>query len=189
MMNTPFSVAIDSSGNLYVADADNNRINKYNSAGVFQGWTGKILTSPTGGAPGCSGASVGTITPGWCKGGTADSGTEDGAMNYPRGIAVDPQGNLYVSEMNNARISKFNSAGVYQGWIGEISSSPTGGATGCNGAAVGSLTPGWCKGGASVGGYRDGSLDGPTGVMVDLFGNLYVADTNNDRVTRYSLQR
>jgi sugar lactone lactonase YvrE len=188
MMSSPKGVYLDSSGNLYVSDSDNSRINKYNSLGTFQGWIGNVATSPSGGAAGCNGASSGVFTPGWCTGGTAASGTDDGMLGTPEGVTLDSNGNLYVADSANHRINKYNSVGAFQGWIGSIATSPTGGATGCNGAAVGTVTPGWCKGGTSASGTADGMMNGPTGVALDKSGNLYVADNQNHRILRYSLQ-
>jgi DNA-binding beta-propeller fold protein YncE len=111
MLNNAFGIVIDKSSNIYVTERNNARISKYNSSGVFQGWIGKIGTSPTGGATGCNGAAVGTLTPGWCKGGTATSGSEEGAMNSPQGIALDPAGDLYVADWNNNRILRFSIQG------------------------------------------------------------------------------
>ncbi len=186
MFNQPNGMTLDSSGNLYAVDSANNRIVKYNSSGVFQGWSGKIGTSPTGGAAGCNGAAVGTVTPGWCKGGTAAAGTGDGMLNYPERITLDSAGNLYVTE--DIRISKFNSSGVFQGWIGKIATSPTGGQAGCNGAAVGTLTPGWCTGGTAATGTGNGMLGSAMGIIVDSSGNLFVVDNTNSRVIRFSTQ-
>jgi hypothetical protein len=186
MMYGPSGFAWDSSGNLYVADRNNHRINKYDSAGVFKGWIGKINVSPTGGAAGCSGASSGTFTPGWCTGGSATSGTGDGMMNGPIGVKIDSTGNLYVADSGNSRINQYSASGAFVGWIGKIATSPTGGAAGCNGAAVGTFTPGWCTGGTSVSGTGDGMMSGPRGLMLDSSGNLYVADSNNHRINKYA---
>jgi sugar lactone lactonase YvrE len=188
MMSSPAGATLDSSGNLYISDSSNSRINKYNSSGVFQGWIGKIATSPTGGDAGCNGASVGTFTPGWCTGGTAGSGTGDGMLNTPKGLTLDTAKNIYVADSANHRISKYNSSGAFQGWIGKIATSPTGGATGCKNASVGSVTPGWCKGGTSTSGTGDGMLNTPEGVALSKTRNLYVADTNNHRIVRYSVK-
>jgi sugar lactone lactonase YvrE len=188
MMSSPKGLFLDSSGNLYVSDSGNSRINKYNSSGVFQGWIGQIATSPTGGAAGCNGASVGTSTPGWCTGGTSAAGSDDGMLDTPEGVTLDSAKNIYVADSVNHRISKYNSSGVFQGWIGKIATSPTGGATACHGAAVGTVTPGWCKGGTSDSGAADGMMNGPKGVAIDKSGNLYVADTSNHRIMRFSIQ-
>jgi sugar lactone lactonase YvrE len=188
MLSSPQGLHLDSSGNLYVSDSSNHRINKYNSSGAFQGWIGKIATSPTGGAAGCSGASVGTFTPGWCTGGTATLGTGDGMLNTPKGLTLDTSGSIYVADSANSRVSKYNSSGAFKGWIGKIATSPTAGAAGCTGAAVGTLTPGWCTGGASTYGTADGMLYNPIGVALDNSGNLFVSDNYNHRIVRYSIQ-
>ncbi len=187
MMNTPTGIYVDGSGNLYVADSGNFRINKYNaSTGAFIGWIGNINASPTGGDTGCAGAGTGTFTPGWCKGGTGKTGVSDGAMNTPTAVTVDAGGIMYVSDSANHRINKYTaSTGALIGWIGNINTSPTGGDTGCNGAAVSSFTPGWCTGGTAKSGTGDGMLNTPAGLLVSG-GTLYVADSNNHRISRYT---
>lgn len=186
MLSSPSRITIDSSGNLYVADTGNNRISMYNSAGAFQGWIGRIATSPTGGAAGCSGATVGTFTPGWCKGGTAASGTGDGMMSSPHGIVLDQSGNFYVND-SNGRINKYNSSGAFLGWAGKVGTSPTGGAAGCNGAAVGAATPGWCTGGtSSSSGITDGTLGSPYGLTMSAAGDIFVADSWFNRIIKFN---
>jgi DNA-binding beta-propeller fold protein YncE len=101
MLYVPSAVVTDSSGNLYVADKHNNRVSKYSSTGAFQGWMGKILTSPTGGAAGCSGAAVYSVTPGWCTGGTAVSGTGVGQFTNPSAVGIDASGHLFVTDYSS----------------------------------------------------------------------------------------
>lgn len=185
-VSNPSAMTMDPSGNLYVADRGNSRINKYSSTGVFQGWIGNIATSPTGGAIGCNGASAGTFTPGWCTGGTSSSGNGDGMMNGPASVAADASGGLYVSDTNNHRINKYDAAGNFQGWIGKIATSPTGGAAGCSGAAVGNATPSWCTGGASTFGSQDGMFYSPKGIATDSAGNIYVSDLTTHWVQKFN---
>ncbi|MFL5815765.1 MAG: hypothetical protein ACJ763_19510 [Bdellovibrionia bacterium] len=185
LLYSPQGMAVDSAKNIYVLDAGNHRISKYNASGAFVGWIGKISTQPTGGAAGCSSASVGTFTPGWCTGGDADFGTGDGMLNGGNAIALDPSGNMYVVDGNH-RVSKYNSAGAFVGWIGKISTQPTGGAAGCSSASVGTFTPGWCTGGTSTSGAGDGMLSSPGGVALDSSGNIYVADYGNNRISKYN---
>lgn len=181
-----YSITIDSSGSLYVADASNHRVLKFTaSSGAFVGWIGGIVTSPTGGVVGCNGATG--YTPGWCTGGTSAFGSTDGKLSLTNGgaVTVDTIGNLYVSDINNHRMVKYNaSTGAYIGWIGLIGTSPTGGASGCNGASVDTVTPGWCTGGlAKSGNNAIGGVSFPAGLTVNN-GNLYVATSSY--INRYS---
>ena len=86
--NLPQGVAVDSSGNAYVADSLNNLIRKITPAGVVSTFAGS----------GSRGSTNGT--------GTAAS------FNGPIGVALDSSGNVYVSESGNNLIRKITSAGV-----------------------------------------------------------------------------
>jgi len=85
--NNPVGVTVDSSGNVYVADADNNRIRKITPADRIEDRTVSTL--------------AGSDTKGFADGtGTAAE------FNYPRGVAVDSSGNVYVADAHNHRIRK-----------------------------------------------------------------------------------
>ena len=84
MLNAPFSVALDSDGNLYIADFDNHRIRRVDASG-------NISTVAGAGTAGFSG----------------DGGPASGAMlDGPSGVALDSAGNLYIADGNNHRIRK-----------------------------------------------------------------------------------
>lgn len=136
----PMGVAIDSSANLYVADATNHTIRKITSAGV--------VTTFAGGA-GVSGSNDG-------------SGTS-ARFNYPCGVAVDSAGNVYVADTTNNTIRKITAAGVV---------TTLAGTSGVSGASDGAGT-------AAL-------FNQPTGLALDSSGNLYVADTGNSAIRRIS---
>jgi len=134
--NYPWGVAVDGSGNLYVADQGNHLIRKITSAGVVTTLAGS----------GSSGSADGT--------GTAAS------FHDPTGVAVDGSGNLYVADKNNHLIRKITSAGVVTTFAG----------SGSSGSADGT--------GTAASFYR------PDGVVVDGSGNVYVADRNNHLIRK-----
>ena len=99
---SPKGVAVDASGNVFVADSGNCAIRKVTSAGVVT-----TLAGPT--------------TAGNC--GFADGSGSAARFNNPQGIVIDPDGNLYVTDTGNCAIRKITSAGVVSTFSG--SSPPT----------------------------------------------------------------
>jgi sugar lactone lactonase YvrE len=84
------SLAIDGTGNLYIADFDNDRVRRVSSDGI-------ITTAVGTGEPGYSG-----------DGGLATNAT----LHGPHGVAVDGAGNLYIADLLNSRIRKVNTDGT-----------------------------------------------------------------------------
>jgi hypothetical protein len=156
--NSPRGIATDGTTYLYVADYGNNRIVRVRmSDGAFMGWIGRILASPSDGDAGCAGAATGTITPGWCIGGTAQTGTALGAYSSPAGLAgfVDPVDNkfyLIVGDNMNYRLQKINVANVSSSgvttnkWVGKngTGSAVCLGPDGATAAANGEMVMSWC---------------------------------------------
>jgi sugar lactone lactonase YvrE len=89
-INTPYGVAGDATGNLYIADANGHRIREVNTNGI-------ITTIAGTGTYGFSG-----------DGGPATAAK----INTPEGIAVDVAGNVYIADSWNARIRKINTSGI-----------------------------------------------------------------------------
>jgi hypothetical protein len=151
---------------LYFPVSQQDKIMRINMAtGVFAGWIGRVMVTPTGGDAGCTTALAGSFTPGWCiggrpmgfgEGGIGNAVREnlaqlipDNAMWSPNGIFYNG-GFLYVSNTDARKLSKYNaSTGQFVGWIGGVSLTPTGGTSGCTTTPVGIQTPGWCTGGAA----------------------------------------
>ena len=186
---------------LYVTDGNSNRILRYIAAtGAYAGWIGGISGTPTSGpatnadgtvsSNSCSGASN-TFTPGWCLGGgTSTSSTIAGSMSGPAGITFN-NGNLYVTEMNNNRVSSYNaSTGAFLGWIGRTNS--TSGLTSTVGRSPATVTTGgytytngWSTGGTSQASVQanSGNIDPGGGFL--FYGSAGVAGIASDGTYLY----
>jgi sugar lactone lactonase YvrE len=195
-LDTPTGVAVDASGNLYIADSHNHRIRKV------------------------SGGNISTIAGTGIAGFSGDSGAATAAqLALPSAIAVDSTGNLYIADTNNHRIRKIVGATIttvagdgeelYAGdgaaAIAAALDSPTGVAVDAAGnlyiadrlnqrirevaIANGNITTLAGSGSGFSGSFSgDGTaatsatLARPAGVSVDAAGNVYVADTDNQRI-------
>jgi hypothetical protein len=182
--NLPKGLTIDS-GNLYAVDSSNHRVQRFTaSTGAFTGWIGRVNTSPTAGDTGCAGTAANAYTPGWCKGGTAKSGTSNGHLSSPTGIWTNG-GSLYIGDTTNNRIMRVAIAnGAATGWMGRIATAATGGDSGCSSASVGTMTPGWCLGGTAAAGVGLGMMDAPL-YVAGASTYIYVSDSNNSRIIRF----
>ena len=107
-LDDPWGVATDSSGDVYVADYDNERIDEFSAAGAFikaYGW---------GVSDGASQFETCTST---CQRGFGGGGA--GQLYGPEGVATDRSGDVYVADSDNERIDEFSAAGVFikaYGW-------------------------------------------------------------------------
>jgi sugar lactone lactonase YvrE len=193
-LSYPDGVAVDKTGNVYVADLLNNRVRMITP-------TGTIATFAGNGIPGYGG-----------DGGSATSAE----LNQPAGLAVDASGNVYIADSNNAVIRKVTPQGVistvagtgtegysgdggaatkatlmaplgvavdasgnlyiadYYGWIREVN-----GSTGVISTLAGNGTNGYSGDGGSA---SSAQFYNPIGVAVDSAGNVYVADSGNGAV-------
>jgi len=196
LFKLPYGVAVDASGNLYVADTGNNTIRKVTSSGVATTLAG-LAGSP----------------------GAADGSGQAARFNTPGGVAVDGSNNVYVADSSNQTIRKVTPAGVVTtlaglaGAPGSVDGSGSsarfnspqsvavdaGGnvyvadATNC---AIRKITPAGVvstlAGKLGVSGTNDAPtgaaarFDLPYGVAVDTNGNVYVADTVNQTIRQIS---
>jgi|SRR5208282_464752 len=190
--DNPWGVAVDSSGYVYVTDSVNNRVQKFDVNGNFVsawgcpnaatqrcpwGWGPGQFGDPLGIAVDSAGnmyvadranyrvqkidQNTGSITQ-W--GGSYGSGADQFGGAGPGGIAVDPSGKyVYVTDPSNNRVKKYSNSGQLLS------------ALGCPNALNQACNPG----------SGPGQLNNPIGVTVDSSGNVYVADSGNNRIQKF----
>ena len=119
--SNPSGIAVDSSGNVYIAEMSNHRVQKFTSGGVFvTKWGGSSevpLSEPSGVAVDSSGNVYVADTGSYCvqkftSGGVfitkwGSEGSDEDQFDYPFAIAIDSSGNVYVANFNSGRVQKF----------------------------------------------------------------------------------
>ena len=169
-MNSPEGAATDAAGDVYVADSDSNRIQKFDSSGNFLRAWGKDVVSGGG-----TGFEICTVAAN-CQVGDFTGGL-GGEMNGPSGVATDATGNVYVADTFNYRIQKFDSSGNFlRAWGKDVDSAGGTGFEICTVAAN-------CQTGATGG--LGGEMDTPRAVAADAANNVYVADRLNSRIQKF----
>jgi len=160
LMRFPISITGDGLGYLYVVDNQTHRVLKFSTSGTYIGWTGgNITTVPTSctntSAPPTNGAltpSVGSYTPGWCKGGMSSwSSTQTQGLRDPSAITYQ-SGYIYVVDNTNNRVVRYDaSTGAFSGWIGRFDTTnpPTLGCTATNTESGVNVANGWCTNGVA----------------------------------------
>lgn len=139
-LHDPNGVAVDTGGNVFIADTANYRIRKVDTNGI-------ITTVAGNGSPVFSG-----------DGGAATNA----GLNYPRGVALDANGNLFIADTSDNRVRKVDT----NGFITTVAGKSGSGFSGDGGAAT------------------NASLNSPRGVALDGAGNLFIADYANCRVRK-----
>lgn len=193
-LSNPSGVAVDSAGNVYIADAANSRVRIVNTSGVISTFAGNgsatytgdgslatvagligptsvavdsadnvyIADPPAGVIRKVSNGVISTFAGTGTNSFSGDGGPASAAtMDFPSGVAVDTSGNVYIADTLNQRIRK-----VSGGIITTIAGISNLGYNGDNQSATAA------------------SLFAPQGVAVDTAGNVYIADTQNNRVRK-----
>jgi trimeric autotransporter adhesin len=142
-LDNPYGVAVDSAGNLFIADTYNHRIRKVSASGI-------IATVAGNGSSGYGG----------------DNGSATSAqLNYPSSVTIDSAGSLFIADSNNHRIRKVSTSGI----ITTVAGNGSSGYSGDSGSAT------------------SAQLNYPYGVVVDFAGNLFISDGDNHRIRKVSL--
>ncbi len=198
-LHSPFGVAVDSSGNVYISDGVNHRIRKVDTSGVITTIAGRGSTGGTGAFGGDGGAATAA------------------RLAYPASIAFDISGNLYIVDANNFRVRKINTSGIISTFAGNGSGGYSGDGGPATAAGLWGGTSLFVAGGnlylcdvnthrirkvnssriiSTIAGTGTSSYSGdggaataaylnnPRGVVVDASGNVYISDQNNSRVRK-----
>jgi len=140
----PSGLAVDASGNVYIADQYNSRIRKITVS------TGLISTIAGTDSTGYNGDGI-----------LADSAR----LGMPSGVALDAAGNVYIADQGNNRIRKIDAI------TGIISTVAGNGGMGYNGDGIDALSA---------------ELYYPSAITLDTAGNIYICDFNNGRIRKVS---
>jgi NHL repeat len=146
-LTSPSGVAVDSLGNVYIADSGNNVIRRVSTGGTISTVAGNYAAEQAnGGAGGFSG-----------NGGPATSAQ----LNSPQGVALDQAGDLFIADTFNNAIREVTPAGVITSLVNTTAA----------------------KGNTNASTAAASTLSGPYAVGVDnSTGNVFVADTGNNRI-------
>ncbi len=140
LLNSPQGIAVDASGNVFVADTNNNVVRKIDPTGKTSIIAGNVLE-------GSASENVPAVS---------------APLRHPVGVAIDAQGNIYIADTDNNRIRKVDTSGK----VSTVAGTGSEGDSGDNDNASAA------------------TLKKPRNLVTDNKGNLYVTDTNNNRIRR-----
>jgi uncharacterized protein (TIGR03437 family) len=177
-LNAPQSVAADASGNFYIADTANNAVRKVAKGGIITNLIGNgqagngnnQLSGPQGVAADPAGnvyisdTQNSRVLKVGAAGGVSTLGGSD-QFYTPMGLAADAAGNVYVADLSRNMVRKISASGA----ISTVAGTGNAGFSGDGGAATAAL------------------LNSPRAVAVDSAGNLFIADTGNNRIREVTL--
>jgi sugar lactone lactonase YvrE len=212
----PKAIAVDTFGNIYVADGSDYKVRKYDSEFRTLSWSDSGLTirkldTPAGIAFDSQGFLWITDSANACvarfdRNGKQVAkwgrlGIKTGELNGPTGIAVDRNNDIFVADTGNNRINRYSAAGVVKKAWGKQGTGP-GEFVSPSGIAVtskneiividkGGRVQFFSSDGVFISefgrsGSGDGELSRPLGLCLDEDGFIYVADTGNHRIQKFA---
>ncbi len=193
-LNQPAGVALDARGNLFIEDYENHCVRKVDLLGIITTVAGNGLPGNSGDGGPATNASlwfpdgvvvdgagnifisdqlndcvrkvgtngiITTVAGNGRFGYSGDGGAATGAaLGAPAALAVDASGHLFIADTDNQCVRRVDAKGV----IATVAGTGTRGFSGDGGPAT------------------NAALNDPAGVAVDVFGNLFIADTDNQRI-------
>lgn len=197
-LSYPNGVGFDGFGELYIADRNNSRIRRVDKSGIISTVAGTSVAGFFGDGGYATNAAL-SYPLGVCADGSGNLYIADGSnnrirkvdrhgvittvtgtnapslgdgglainagLNSPVSVAIDALGNMYIADVNDNRIRMVDT----DGYISTVAGKSVAGYSGDGGSAA------------------NASLNFPAGVALDPFGNLYIADTSNDRIRKVML--
>ncbi|HWD93931.1 MAG TPA: hypothetical protein VG938_16495 [Verrucomicrobiae bacterium] len=194
-LTNPQGVAVDTNGNLFITDNDDDVVRKVDTNGIIATVAGKFGMTVFGG----------------------DSGQATNAtLNHPNNLAISPDGTLYIADIFNQRIRRVSPGGIITTFAGNGAAAYSGEGTatltslnypacvaldaagnlfiadlinnrvrevsgGTMSTVAGKSNPGFAGDGGLA---ANASLANPQGIGFDPLGNLYIADTSNNRIRK-----
>ncbi len=172
-LSAPAALAIDSKGNLWIADKGNNRVEELNEKGEYVSKFGSVGTGNgqfTSGGP--EGLAIDSHNNIWVSDTYAgrveefnekgefirvvgSKGSGSGQLGEPTGISIGPGGNAWIADWLNNRVAEFNEKGEFVRQFGAE-------------------------------GAGNGKFERPDAINVDTKGDVWVGDQNNDRIQEFN---
>jgi DNA-binding beta-propeller fold protein YncE len=208
-VDLPKGMVFDSAGNLYLANQYDNNVAKFSSNGIFASSFASSVDGPTGLGFDSAGNlyvanyyanSITKVAPNGAASTFATDPGDGSVLSGPEGVAVDSAGNVYVVDSQTAEIEKFNTSGTPSTFASTINGSfgpglafdkagylyvevPAPGPAyykiakfAANGSSTTFITD---PGNGSV-------LNAPYGMAFDSAGNLYVVNTGNSTIEKFT---